>query len=126
MQSEFGFRLGFRCGNSGPTFGAGFDFYTNLSTEASVALGYSYACRVGDPGSAECRNDFAGGYKPNMIEIEVYAGGLVSCQCPRPWWLGLSGAPKFDGTYRHTVPGVRNTWRAIDLVCITVLLPSFT
>jgi len=61
------------CGNSGPTFGAGFDFSTNLSTEASVTLGYSYACRVGDAGSAECLNDFAGSYKPNMIEIEVYA-----------------------------------------------------
>ena len=52
------------------TFGAGFDFYTNLSTEAYVALGSSYACRVDEP---ECLNDFAGWYNPNMIKLEVYA-----------------------------------------------------
>lgn len=61
------------CGDSGPVFGAGFDFTTNLSTEASVTLGYTYACRVGDLDSTECLNDFAGGYNPNMIELEVYA-----------------------------------------------------
>lgn len=61
------------CGDVGPTFGAGNDFYTNLSTEATVSLGYSYACRVGDLGSTECANDFAGGFKPNMLELEVYA-----------------------------------------------------
>ena len=61
------------CGNYGPTFGAGNDFYTNLSTEATVSLGYSYACRVGDLASDECIADFAGGYNPTMIELEVYA-----------------------------------------------------
>ena len=59
--------------NYGPTFGAGNDYYTNLSTQATVGLGYSYACRVGELLSAECLNDFAGAYKPNMIELEVYA-----------------------------------------------------
>jgi len=45
----------------------------NLSTDASVSLGYSFACRVGDVASAECLNDFAGGYNPHMIELEVYS-----------------------------------------------------
>lgn len=61
------------CGYQGPTFGAGDDFFTNLSTDAYVYLGYSYACRVGAAGSADCLNDFAGAYNPNMIELEVYA-----------------------------------------------------
>lgn len=61
------------CGSYGPTFGAGWDFYTNLSTDASVAFGYTYACRVGELLSTECINDFAGAYNPNMIELEVYA-----------------------------------------------------
>ena len=61
------------CNTNGPTFGGGHDFYTNLSTGAYVDLGWSYACRVGDIGSDECRNDFAGGYNPSMTELEVYA-----------------------------------------------------
>ena len=61
------------CGSDGPTFGGGNDFYTNLSTEASVNLGWSYACNVGDISSDECINDFAGAYHPIMIELEVYA-----------------------------------------------------
>jgi hypothetical protein len=61
------------CGTEGPTFGAGHDFYTNLSTDAYVNLGNSFICRVGDPGSEECINDFAVGSNPNMIELEVYA-----------------------------------------------------
>ena len=61
------------CYNYGPTFGAGHDFFTNLSTDAYVTLGSSYACRVGEPDSAECVNDFAGGPNPSMIELEVYA-----------------------------------------------------
>jgi len=61
------------CYNEGPTFGAGHDFYTNLSTDAYVGLGNSYACRFGEAYSDECLNDFAGGPNPSMIELEVYA-----------------------------------------------------
>jgi hypothetical protein len=59
------------CYNEGPTFGAGFDFYTNLSTDASVSLGNSFAC----PGEDfdQCSRDFAGRLKPMMIELEVYS-----------------------------------------------------
>ena len=60
------------CGSDGPAFGAGNDFYTNLSTEATVNLGLSYACRVGEMSSDECINDFAGAYHPIMVELEVY------------------------------------------------------
>jgi hypothetical protein len=60
------------CVDHGPTFGA-LDFWTNLSTDASVQLGWSYACRDGDIGSVECLNDFAGGQFPTLIELEVYA-----------------------------------------------------
>ena len=60
------------CGAEGPTFGAGNDFYTNLSTDAYVNLGWSYACRVGELASEECQVDFAGGARPNMVELEVY------------------------------------------------------
>ena len=61
------------CYSEGPTFGAGHDFFTNLSTDAYVSLGNSYSCRVDDPYSSECLNDFAGGSNPIMIELEVYA-----------------------------------------------------
>ena len=61
------------CATYGPVFVAANDFYTNLSTDVYVDLGWSYACRVGDIGSVECRNDFAGDYHPTMIELEVYA-----------------------------------------------------
>jgi len=63
----------FDCTSDGPTMGAGNDFFTNLSTDAFVNLGFTYACRVGDPFSEECINDFAGGANPSMIELEVYA-----------------------------------------------------
>jgi hypothetical protein len=60
------------CPTSGPTFGAGHDFTTNLSSSIYVNLGYTYACRVGTVGSATCRNDFAGAYQPDIVELEVY------------------------------------------------------
>ena len=60
------------CYDHGPTFGA-LDFWSNLSTDVNVQLGWSYACRVGDLGSYECINDFAGGQFPDLIELEVYA-----------------------------------------------------
>jgi len=59
------------CYNEGPTFGAGFDFYTNLSTDASVSLGNSFACPGDD--FDQCSRDFAGRLKPMMIELEVYS-----------------------------------------------------
>jgi hypothetical protein len=61
------------CYSEGPTFGAGHDFFTNLSTDAYVSLGNSYVCRVGAVYSEECINDFAGGANPSMMELEVYA-----------------------------------------------------
>jgi hypothetical protein len=61
------------CASDGVTFGGGNDFFTNLSTDAYVNLGYTYVCRVGDSSSDECANDFAGGRYPSMIELEVYA-----------------------------------------------------
>jgi hypothetical protein len=60
------------CVDHGPTFGA-LDFWTNLSTDVNVLVGWSYACRVGELGSYECINDFAGGQFPDLLELEVYA-----------------------------------------------------
>jgi hypothetical protein len=72
MAGDPGYAI-YDCTTDGPTFGAGNDFSTNLTTEAFVNFGFTYACRVGDSFSDECINDFAGGRYPSMIELEVYA-----------------------------------------------------
>ena len=69
----YGFHSVFDCGNYGPTFGGGHDFYINLATTTYNNLGYTYACRVGTFGSTECRNDFSGTYQPVLVEVEVYS-----------------------------------------------------
>lgn len=61
------------CSTNGPTFGGGNDFNTNLKDSAYSNLGYTYACRVGTYGSANCYNDFAGAYQPALVELEVYS-----------------------------------------------------
>jgi hypothetical protein len=61
------------CSSYGPTFGGGNDFSTDLKDTAYANLGYTYACRVGAYGSADCRNDFAGAYQPALVELEVYS-----------------------------------------------------
>jgi hypothetical protein len=61
------------CSTYGPTFGGGHDFTTNLKDSAYTNLGYTYVCRVGTYGSADCRNDFAGAYQPALVELEVYS-----------------------------------------------------
>lgn len=60
------------CHHLGPTFGAGYDFYTDLRFNAHTNIGYTYACRVGTYGSQQCRDDFAGAHQPALVELEVY------------------------------------------------------
>jgi hypothetical protein len=51
--------------------GSGHDFYTNLAT-AYCNVGFGYACRVGARGSQECYDDLCGGYRPALVDLEVY------------------------------------------------------
>ncbi len=61
------------CPTLGPTFGMGHDFSTNLKDQASVSLGYTYACRTGS-GSPACSSDYVGMAAPvALVELEVYA-----------------------------------------------------
>jgi TLD/Collagen triple helix repeat (20 copies) len=69
--SAFGYST-YDCGTSGPTFGGGFDFTTNVKDSFSSNLGYTYACRPGFTGS-DCANDFAGGTSPALVELEVWS-----------------------------------------------------
>jgi hypothetical protein len=59
------------CQNSGPGFGGGNDFITNLKDQASANLGYTYACRVGS--GSQCTIDYAGMSPIMLVELEVYA-----------------------------------------------------
>lgn len=58
------------CATSGPSFGSGTDFGTNLRDSATALLGHTYACRVGN--STQCAIDFAGAVYPTLVELEVY------------------------------------------------------
>lgn len=57
----------------GPTFGGGHDWY-NDTTSGYCNIGFSYACRVGTYGSAQCRNDFCGNNSNSwtITEMEVW------------------------------------------------------
>jgi hypothetical protein len=61
------------CPTYGPAFGGGNDFTTNAKDTASTRLGYTYVCRVGTYGSAQCLNDYAAASSLTLVELEVYA-----------------------------------------------------
>ncbi|GEJ58909.1 hypothetical protein AMYX_36500 [Anaeromyxobacter diazotrophicus] len=61
------------CVNYGPGFGGGQDFLTNLKDQVGLALGRTYACRVGAAASAQCDADYAGATYPVLTDLEVYA-----------------------------------------------------
>ena len=58
----------------GPTFGGGHDLNVTTTMNGGYCnIGYSYACRVGNTGSATCQNDFCGSYNAwTVTELEVY------------------------------------------------------
>lgn len=62
----------FPCGTGSPIqFGSGPDLFINNGVGSS-ALGTSYACQVGTPGSPECIGDFANNGLVTFTEIEVF------------------------------------------------------
>ncbi|HCP45818.1 MAG TPA: hypothetical protein DIU15_07240, partial [Deltaproteobacteria bacterium] len=64
----------YSCHSHGTTFGGGHDWHMNTHLEGGYCnLGHSYACRVGQYGDDECRNDFCGSHTSwTITELEVW------------------------------------------------------
>jgi hypothetical protein len=65
------------CPQYGPTWGGGHDLTLGagsnvIGNNAYCNPGYTYACRVGAIGSAQCQNDFCGQYSFSIDDAEVF------------------------------------------------------